>query len=161
MLCAHFAMTCAGCLTRANWTVCCCWWWWSCPLGVGRRSEPDAVRATAAAAGIAVLGSAPTDLHVTAPLAELAGKSEAVSEQPSCGNDRQIAKRTVHMMRYLVTMVVGPLAKPFLPAAESSSTTLTSSLLGESGSLLMVTTLVPAKTAKRKQLRKQGGTPTQ
>lgn len=45
---------------------------------------------------------------------------------------------------YLVTMVVGPLANPL----ESSSTTLTSSpLLGERGSLLMVTTLVPANTA--------------
>ena len=54
-------------------------------------------------------------------------------------------------------MVVGPLAKPFLPAAaplaESSSTTLTSSLLGEGGSLLIVTTLVPAKTAKQKQIQ--------
>ena len=41
-------------------------------------------------------------------------------------------------------MVVGPLANPL----ESSSTTLTSSpLLGERGSLLMVTTLVPANTA--------------
>ena len=57
-------------LTRANWTICCCWWIW--PLG-GRRIDPVAVRASAA---VAILGIAPTDLHVTAPLAELGGREE-------------------------------------------------------------------------------------
>ena len=37
----------------------------------GRRIDPAAVRAN-----VAVLGNAPTDLHVTAPLAELFGREE-------------------------------------------------------------------------------------
>ena len=56
----------------------------------------------------------------------------------------------IMLATHLVTIVVGPVANPLLPiiALESSSTTLMSSpLLGERGSRLMVTTRVPAKTA--------------